>query len=236
MIKKLLIVFASGLMFAVVALSAAWVIGGDAMIKRIHDEGGFAVDFDDDDDKPRSTRNFAFDASQTLTLDTPVSLRFVRGDKAEMTVSGPADFVNALQFEGGHLALAKGSAHRNKGLKITITAPGIAGLVLNAPGEINLANLDQPSLSVDARGAIDLDASGKVEKLVVKTSGAGNLDLQDVEAKHATVQIDGVGNIDLAATGTVDAGISGAGNISLHRKPEVLTSRISGIGSIDHDY
>jgi hypothetical protein len=108
--------------------------------------------------------------------------------------------------------------------------------VLNAPGEVNLSDLDQPSLTVDVHGAVDLDASGKVERLVVKSSGAGNLDLEDVEARDATVQIDGVGNIELAATGTVDAEISGAGNISLHRKPEVLTSRISGIGNINHDY
>ena len=50
------------------------------------------------------------------------------------------------------------------------------------------------------------------------------------------MRIDGVGNAEIAATGKVDSQISGAGNLSLHRKPATLNSTIAGVGSVDHDY
>ena len=66
--------------------------------------------------------------------------------------------------------------------------------------------------------------------------GASNVDLSGIEARDATVRIAGAGDVDISATGKVDATISGAGTVTLHRKPEVLTSRINGAGSIEHDY
>ena len=56
------------------------------------------------------------------------------------------------------------------------------------------------------------------------------------EAIDASVDVAGVGTVDINAGGAVTAKISGAGDISLHRRPKVLSTSISGFGSIDHDY
>ena len=75
MIRKLLIVFASGLVFAIILLSSAWVIGGQDLITRIDKEGGYTVDLDDDKDSgPQVTRSFKFMGIKTLTMDAPVTL------------------------------------------------------------------------------------------------------------------------------------------------------------------
>ncbi len=235
MIRKLLIVFASGLVLSIVALGAAWVIGGPAIMARMDRDGG-SNPADDPADKPVAMRTLAFDGSRILTVKLPVSLRFVRGDKAEMTVSGPAGVIDALRWENGELSLGRKAPLHGRGIEVKIVAPQIAGLVLAAPGEVELRDLDQPSLTIDVRGPASVEATGKVQRLDIEAHGVGSLDLASVQARDAHARIAGVGSVDINASGNVDIDISGAGSVGLHRKPAQLTSRTSGIGSIDHDY
>jgi Putative auto-transporter adhesin, head GIN domain len=238
MTRKLLIVFASGLFFAIVLLSSAWVIGGPEMITRIEKEGG-NIHISLDDDKPsgpKVTRSFPFSGLKALTISAPVTLKFVRGDKAEMVVEGPEKLMNALKWENGELSLEGSRRIRRGRIEVTITAPILPDLELRGASDAELAGLDQPSLRIDAAGALDLEGSGKVTALQIDAKGASDIDLKDVEAKDANVRIAGAGDIDISASGKVDATISGAGDITLHRKPEQLTSKISGAGTIDHNY
>jgi hypothetical protein len=85
-------------------------------------------------------------------------------------------------------------------------------------------------------GAGNIEASGKVQKLVVEASGAGNVDLSKLETVDAEVAIAGLGNADINASGEVEAAIAGAGNVTLHRKPRRLESDIAGIGNVEHAY
>jgi len=241
MLRKLLIVFASGVILAIVAFSGAWLVGGQKIQQDIEAHHGWNWTFDDDGEDngghhgPRKTRTFNVQSGTQLAMAVPVDLEFTRGDKAEMTVEGPADIVDRLVWENGRLSI-NGSARIHRSLKVRITAPEIAGLDLDAPGDVDLHGLDQESLHIDARGAIDLNADGKVNRLFVTSSGAGDVDLGKVEGRDATIRINGVGDVTIGATGTVDVEVNGAGDVTLVRKPQVLRSRMNGIGSIDHDY
>ncbi|PNU01747.1 GIN domain-containing protein [Novosphingobium guangzhouense] len=237
MLRKLLIVFASGLILSIAAFALAWTIGGEKMRQEFQTNGWYFNDDDSGhhDQGPRKTRVFAIQSGSQLAMEVPVDLEFIRGDKAEMTVEGPAGVVDRLVWENGRLSI-DGSARIHRGLKVRITAPEIAGLDLDAPGDVNLHGLDQEALRINARGAIDLEASGKVARTFVTSDGAGSLDLGKVEGRDATIRINGVGDVTIGATGVVDVEINGAGNVTLVRKPATLRSRMNGIGDIDHDY
>lgn len=233
MTKKLLVVAASGLVLAILLLSAAWAIGGQAMMNAVH-HGGWHFTIDDDHGAT-TTRSLAFDSAAPLTIDAPVELRFVRGDHVGMTVSGSAPMVAALRWANNRLTMSGGPVFSHHALKIEIVAPQLPPLRFDGFGSVTLDNLDQPTLQLDLAGAGNLDASGKVHTARVVSSGAGNIDLGELRATDATVTVSGVGNIDVNASGKVNATVSGAGNISLHRKPAELISQISGIGSINQD-
>jgi hypothetical protein len=236
MIRKLLIVFASGLALSILLLGAAWVVGGASLARMIQDgRGEWAWSGDHHGNGPRIVRTLDFDGDHILRIDAPVTLRFTRGDTTRMTVEGPRRTLDRLQYQDGRLSL-HGRSWSHGAIKVDITAPRIAGLEINGASDVELNGLDQPNLTIDARGAVDLDASGKVQTLTVSSHGAGDLDLEKLDARDATVRIAGVGDVDISASGTVDAAISGAGDISLHRKPARLTSTINGVGSIDHHY
>ena len=235
MIRKLLIVFASGLAFAIIALSSAWLVGG-AEMRRYFDRHDSFVIGHGDDKGPRSSRTFAFTGDGALTINMPVELSFTRGPAGQMVVTGPAKAIEALRWNNGVLDTASHFSLRGGGITVAITAPQLPRLEMNGPADVKLTDLDQPSLAFTANGATNLNASGKVNTLSLEANGAADLDLSGVEARDATVRISGVGNAEIAATGRVDSEISGAGNLTLHRKPASLKSRISGVGSVDHDY
>jgi len=240
MIRKLLIVFASGLLLAIVSLGGAWAVGGPAFMQHVKAEG-WDADWDVDGgdgrspDGPGRVRTLVFDGDRALTIAMPVSLRFRRGTTSEMTVSGSPNAVDAVEWKDGRLSL-RGGVHSYHDLHVTITAPRLVGLVLDAPGSVDLDDLDQPSFTLKTHGPAQVDASGKVGKLAIAAQGPADIDMADLAATDATVRVDGVGNVDIAASGTVDAELNGVGNVTLHRKPARLTSRTNGIGGIRHDY
>ncbi|EIZ78402.1 hypothetical protein WSK_3021 [Novosphingobium sp. Rr 2-17] len=239
MLRKLLIVFASGVILSIVAFGSAWLVGGDRARQEFEQRNGWNWTFGDDDDDaaqhgPRKTRSFPVVSGSQIAMEIPVELDFVKGDKSEMTVEGPASVVDRLVWTNGRLSIQGKSVKH--GIKVHITAPEIAGLDLDAPGDITMTGLDQQKLYLNSNAAISLDASGKVQQVFVDTRGAGDIDLGKLEAKDATVHVRGVGDVTLGATGTVNVEINGAGNVSLVRKPATLQSRINGVGSIDHDY
>jgi len=237
MFRKLLIVFASGVILSIVAIGAAWVIGGDQFRKDVeaHDGWSFSFDDDDHDHGPDKSRSFAIQPGTRLAMDIPVQLVFTKGDKSEMVVTGPQKVVDRLTWENGRLSI-DGDVKMHKGLKVQITAPQIESFDFDAPGDVTLTGLDQDSLTLKADGAINLDASGKVRKLDVHTEGASNLNLGKLEAQDAKVSVEGVGSVTIGATGDVAVSIDGIGSVKLVRKPAHLTQEINGLGKIDHDY
>jgi hypothetical protein len=237
MLRKLLIVFASGVILSIVAFSAAWVVGGDDLRKEFAEGDGWTWHIGDDEEYngPRKSRNFTVEPGTQLAMEIPVELSFTRGDKAEMVVSGPEKVVDRQVWKDGRLSVPD-HVNMRHGLKVKITAPEITGLDLDAPGDVTLTGLQQERFTLRSEGAINLDAEGKVRKVFVTTEGAGNIDLSKVEGEDATIRMDGVGNVTIGATGLVDVEINGAGHLTLVRKPETLRSRINGIGSVDHDY
>ena len=237
MIRKLLIVSASGIGLAIVTLGGAWAIGGDDVAKRLGSSShiDWMIDWRDDDDGPRASRTVSFDGSTPLTIDVPVTLDYRRGPESRMVISGSNRVLRALRWADGRLSLDSLERHHS-GIRVEIVAPQLTGLNLQAPGAVRLRDMQQNEFRLNVDSPADIEADGTVGKLDIIAKGVGNIDLEDVRAKDATVKIDGVGNVEISAAGTVDADMTGIGNLSLHQKPAKLNSRAVGIGSIDHDY
>lgn len=236
LIRKLLIVFASALMLAILALSAAWVIGGDAARKMIHDGRGWSIDLGDDegeDHGPQGSRDFAWTGAQPLVIDVPADFDYRPAPAYRMTITGPTASLAQISVENGRITTR---GHMGHGVRIRAEGPQISALTLSAPGRYRLKGLAQRDLRIDAEGAAELVADGTVNALVIHSTGVGSIDLSELKARDAKLTLDGVGNVDINATGQVDLDLSGIGNVTLHAKPQQLRSRTDGIGAINRDY
>lgn len=238
MTKKLLVVAASGLVLAILLLSIAWAIGGQEMMTAVHRGGWHITDDDDDKDGHGTvvTRSLTFDPAAPLTVNAPVEFHFVRGDHVAMTVSGSAPMLAGLRWQNNSLSMKTMPILSHHTLTVDIVAPHLPPLTFGGAGDVSLEKLDQDDLKLDLSGAGNVDASGRVRSVTATISGAGNVDLGELNATDATVDASGIGNVDVNANGKVALTVSGAGNVTLHRKPAQLTSRISGIGAVDQDY
>lgn len=235
MTKKLLIVFTSGIVLTLIAFGLAYATGGKELRSALSGDGDFNWTLGEDYKGPKKDRAFAVDGGQTLIMEIPVELHFTRGDEARMVVSGPAEAVDSLVFENGRLALKDGKNLRH-GLDVTIVAPQLAGLDMEAPGDVTLSGLAQDQFRLTSAGAIDLDADGKVRAVSLRTDGAADIDLDQLQVEDATVRVNGAGDVSIAATGKVDVEINGVGAVTLRKKPASLRSAIHGVGTIDRAY
>jgi hypothetical protein len=236
MLRKLLIVFASGLLLAIAAFVIAWIAGGPEFRQTIREDGHISWGIDNEGEHgPRKTRQLAIASGSQLTVEVPANLDFERGPEARMEVEGPEGIVDKLIWKDGHLSLPPGTRVRGN-LKIRIVAPEIGGLAFEAPADVDMRGLDQDSLRLASAGAIDLDARGKVRELHVRSDGAADIEAGKLDARDADVRMNGAGSITLAAVGDVKVVINGAGNVTLLKKPARLRTEINGVGSVDHDY
>ncbi|VWX53689.1 GIN domain-containing protein [Novosphingobium sp. 9U] len=235
MLRKLLIVFASGLVIAIVALSAAWMAGGRELRDQV---ASGDVDWTIGGERlggPRVTRQFALASGARLIMALPVDLEFRRGDQAGMTVEGPKQAVDRLVWEDGRLSLP-GRSHVRDSIKVTIVAPEIGDLDLNAPADVELRGLNQEQLRLTARGAVDLDATGRVRKLWVTSEGAADIDVSELENEDAVIRVHGVGDVEAAPVNLADIEVNGAGNITLKKRARTERAQVHGVGSVEHVY
>jgi hypothetical protein len=150
MTKKLLVVAASGLVLAILLLSAAWLIGGAPLASAIRlGHGHFVFDDDDHGHGAASTRSLPFDPAVPLTVDALVDLHFVRGDHAAMTVSGPARMVEAVRWHDGHLSQGYVPIFGHHALRVEIVAPRLPPFTFAGAGNVELDKLDQDNLQLD---------------------------------------------------------------------------------------
>jgi hypothetical protein len=114
---------------------------------------------------------------------------------------------------------------------VTITVPRLRAVEARGAGSIQLASLASMELELRNTGASDFTARGSVRRLSAIVEGAGELDLGDLEARDATVRIEGVGDAEVNVGRQLDAIITGVGDIEYRGNP-TLRSDDQGIGEI----
>lgn len=117
--------------------------------------------------------------------------------------------------------------------KITyaVTASSVERLALSGAGTVSLTGIDGPELAVTQSGAGTVTATGRVQKVVLDLSGAGDFDGRDLASRDADVSIRGATNAVVNASTTLKARIDGAGDVEYLGNPTV-TRDGAGPGTI----
>ncbi len=105
---------------------------------------------------------------------------------------------------------------------------------LSGAGKMDL-NLDVEKLLVSMSGASNLTFTGKAAYQEMEVSGAGNIRAENLEGKEGEIRVSGVGNVKVNISESLEAQVSGVGNIRYKGNPERLISKANGIGNIKKD-
>jgi len=129
--------------------------------------------------------------------------------------------INSIAFSGS------GDVYFREGINSTdmrVTMSGSGDLT----GKIT-ANSVECSLS----GSGDLTLSGRAENAKIKLVGSGDLSARDLQTVNTYVELVGSGDASVNATGSLNAKLSGSGDINYRGNPKSISKSKSGSGDIN---
>jgi hypothetical protein len=112
-----------------------------------------------------------------------------------------------------------------------ITSPERLEIEVSGAGNIRM-DADAPDLKAGISGAGKVQLSGKTRDFELRLSGAGKANCYDMFSENTKVEISGAGAAEVYASVTLDAEVSGAGNVRYKGGAPEVKQRVSGAGSV----
>lgn len=115
---------------------------------------------------------------------------------------------------------------------VSLVLPELVELNVSGSADVEVSDLKQSRLMIRVSGAGDVEASGRVEELVIDVSGAGDVDTRNLKARQAAVSVSGAGDVWVYAEHAILVSTSGAGDVKVYGQPPEREQRVSGVGSV----
>lgn len=106
-------------------------------------------------------------------------------------------------------------------------------LTINGAADIELESVSLNRLELRLEGGSDCEISGETGSLEVRVDGAGAVDLDELRSSTAEITVNGLSDVRVWVTDSLDVEINGAGQVGFYGDPEV-TSVINGLGSVQN--
>lgn len=120
----------------------------------------------------------------------------------------------------------------SNGVHVTVMMQSLNGLTLSGSGKMDISGMSGPQLALDLPGSGDLTVTGTADHVSISLLGSGNVVCNGLKAHTADVTLLGSGNITVYADQSLDAKLSGSGNIRYEGNPPQVTKSITGSGNI----
>jgi Putative auto-transporter adhesin, head GIN domain len=121
----------------------------------------------------------------------------------------------------------------NSAGEVTVTLPTLTNVELSGSGDVGtIGTFNFTDLSLFISGSGNFSFAGTCKKMNAKVSGSGDIRAFDLPTEVVTARISGSGNMQLNVSQTLDATISGSGDIIYKGSPTTVTKSISGSGSV----
>ncbi|THV58719.1 DUF2807 domain-containing protein [Flagellimonas alvinocaridis] len=226
---------------SVIATNAQWG-------KRIYGDGNVVT-------IERSVGNY-----EEVALAGWFDVDLVSGNEGELTLEGESNLLEHIKTEvkNGTLLIKveKGvnlkPSSWGKGIRITVPVESINSVTLSGSGDIvgkttlvtdrfstRISGSGDISLTVEAKsvdaalsGSGDITLTGKTTDLDIQVSGSGDVKAYELDADFVTIAVSGSADVRVTANQSIDARVSGSGDISYRGNPKKINSKSSGSGDI----
>lgn len=184
----------------------------------------------------------------------------VAGNEGEITLKGESNLLEHIitEIKNGVLVIKteKGvelkPSNWNSGILITVPVESISSVSLSGSGDIvgkttieaesfstRIAGSGDISVTVQAKeveaslsGSGDINLSGRTTDFDVMVSGSGDIKAYELEAEFVKATVSGSADIKVTANQSIDAKVSGSGDIHYRGNPKKINSKSSGSGDI----
>lgn len=232
MTRTLLLVFVVSLTVAAASLSAAFglgpIEGAFGAFKGWAPWSGRPVL---ETSGPDAERRFAWDGGERLQVDLPAGITYTQSPEASVVVLGPKDALDRVRVEGGEIGYRRGPRPSAR-LEVIVSAPAVETFVLKGAQSLSIDGYDGDELEIEVFGSGEASGRGRARSVSVKIAGSGAVDLADVTAEEAEVEIAGSGKAVVSPVREAEVRIAGSGEAILTTRPARLESKVAGSGRI----
>jgi len=155
-----------------------------------------------------------------------LSVRFKKGypqrtyRKKQVSITIPVEFINGVSLSGS------GKIVGNRILKTDHFE-----IALSGSGDIALV-LEANSVKTSMSGSGDITLSGNTNNLEVSISGSGDIKAYNLIADIVDATVSGSADVEVTANKSINAKVSGSGDIDYRGNPEKIDTKVSGSGDI----
>ena len=247
--KKLLLVLVSFFTLSnlITAQDGNWTSGDWNGGKKVKGEGSVVTE----------TRNVTGFKGFESTIAADVFIK--QSSTFKVTIEGQKNILDLMKTEmkGDMLKITFEKGYRissNQKLKVYIEAPSFEKLSMSGSGNVKaqnaltgskidigisgsgdfmLDNIKFSNVEFHISGSGDINVSGETEKVDFQVSGSGNIKASNLKAQSVECHVSGSGNINCNASKSLNALVSGSGDIRYKGKPESVKTKVSGSGDIE---
>jgi hypothetical protein len=102
---------------------------------------------------------------------------------------------------------------------------------MSGSGDIALV-VEANSVKASMSGSGDITLRGKTSNLEISISGSGDIKAYDFIADNVEALVSGSATVEVTANKSINAKVSGSGDIDYRGNPEKIDTKVSGSGDI----
>ena len=170
-----------------------------------------------------------------VTLAGANSVAVNVGGRRSVVVHGDDNLVPHVTtaVRGGALVIGADHSFRTRApMSVEVTAPALDAVKLLGSGELTVAGVHAATFTAALPGSGTLRVTGTTVRLDARLTGSGVLSLEGLVARNATAVVAGTGRLAVHATRSLDARVSGTGEIVYRGDPASVSMHVRGTGAV----
>jgi len=174
-------------------------------------------------------------AFTAVDLVGPNIVNVVVGDEQSVVVHADDNLIERVTTEvhDGTLRIASvGNLTTTLPMTVEIAIPSLERATLSGSGVLTVDGVNGSNFVARLLGAGVIEARGTIDHLDASVGGSGDAHLRNLLAKEVIATVSGTGRVEVHATESLDATVSGIGAIVYAGHPNRLTTHITGTGTI----
>jgi hypothetical protein len=116
---------------------------------------------------------------------------------------------------------------------VAVEVPKLRGYTNTGAGDVTIDGLNGAPLDLKNEGAATIRAAGRAGTLSIALDGTGTIDTTALDARDVDVANNGMGRVDVRASGSLTMNVNGVGEIRYTGNPTTVAKNVNGIGRID---
>ncbi|MBR6757256.1 MAG: DUF2807 domain-containing protein [Bacteroidaceae bacterium] len=160
-------------------------------------------------------------AFENIISNASFDVDFRQSDKQSVEVYGDPNQVSNVNITvvGKTLYVGVKENARVSHVRVNITAPDLACVIVNGSGDVDVKSLHTTRFTATVTGTGDIELTGDCDEAEYTINGRGDIDAEDFRVENLTATVNDSGSVECRCTDTLTANVVGSGSVEFHGQP-----------------